>query len=240
MKKFKKIHPYGKDGKTNFPLRGKTGVYIIYEGSEVVYIGFSQSDLYRTMYRHFQRWNHTGQEVVTYADQNLNDYTVRVIYCTPKQAESLEKKLIKKYKPRDNAQKYEDIKLTAYDNNTYDQYNDLYAESPEWKARRIKQQEQTRLEEEMEAAPMEEALFGTKKTVPGSLDITSANLDYIASHQHPDINKTFYYISFKMKNTGNRITAELTHQDYEGKDIQDLINMASKRISGHTTFYEFK
>lgn len=52
------------------------------------------------MYRHFQRWNHPYQKVISYS--NPQDYTCRVILCTPNQAYKLELYLINKYKPRDN------------------------------------------------------------------------------------------------------------------------------------------
>jgi hypothetical protein len=118
--RFKAPYTYNKLGQrfTTFPERKKSGVYFIKEGKDIVYIGHSTKDLYKTMYRHFQQWSHQGQEVITYAGNDLDDYTVRVIYCTPKQAEAAEKYLIKKHKPRDNSYKYEDIELTTYDKNT--------------------------------------------------------------------------------------------------------------------------
>jgi hypothetical protein len=116
MKQSKAIPPYNKLGRANYPIRGKSGVYIIYENDKPVYVGYSQNDLYKTMYRHFQNWNHTGQEVVTYLSlMDTNKYTVRVIYCTPKQAISLEKQLIIKYQPRDCENKYQGYKPDRYD-----------------------------------------------------------------------------------------------------------------------------
>jgi hypothetical protein len=96
---------------TTFPARAKAGVYLIKEGKDIVYIGHSRTDVYKTMYRHFQEWTHREQEVTTYAGQDLDKYTVRVIYCTAKQAEAAEKYLIKRHKPRDNKYKYESIIL---------------------------------------------------------------------------------------------------------------------------------
>ena len=125
MKVLKFIEPYTKEGKTKFPERNKTGVYIIKENGKIVYVGYSENDLYKTLYRHFQTWNHTTQEVVTYQSYlSSQKYTVRVIYCTINKARSLEKSLIKKYEPRDNSYKYEDIELSAYDKNTYYDYQD--------------------------------------------------------------------------------------------------------------------
>jgi hypothetical protein len=118
--RFKNPYTFNKLGQrfTTFPERKKSGVYLIKEDNTIVYIGYSTKDLYKTMYRHFQAWNHREQEVITYAGQDLDRYSVRVIYCTPKQAEAAEKYLIKKYKPRDNTYKYEDIILNTYDKST--------------------------------------------------------------------------------------------------------------------------
>ena len=86
------------------------------------------------MYRHFQQWTHRQQEVTTYAGQDLDNFTVRVIYCTPKQAEAAEKYLIKKHKPRDNKYKYDSIILLPYDKKTGEQINDTpTAPNSAWK-----------------------------------------------------------------------------------------------------------
>ena len=76
MKKSKWRPPYTKDGKTNFPLRKKSGVYLIKKKDlgSIVYVGFSGSDLYKTMYRHFQQWTHPQQPVVTYVNQDRNNF----------------------------------------------------------------------------------------------------------------------------------------------------------------------
>lgn len=106
--------PYRADGRTTFPETvKKSGTYIIKENNIVVYVGYSAKNLYKTLYRHFQTWNHSQQEVVSYRDYiKTRTYTVRVILCTPNQAERLEKVLILKYQPRDNTNKYENYKLT--------------------------------------------------------------------------------------------------------------------------------
>ena len=101
--------PYDENKKTNFPETMKeSGVYLIKEDDKVVYIGHSEVNLYKTMYRHFQYWNHKGQDVVSYRS-NLKHlkYTVRVVLTPPKKARVLEKALIKKHNPRDNQMKYE-------------------------------------------------------------------------------------------------------------------------------------
>ena len=134
--KFVKPYTFDKYGRkyTTFPARQKSGVYLIKEGKDIVYIGHSRTDVYKTMYRHFQTWNHREQEVTTYSGQDLNDFSVRVIYCTPKQAEAAEKYLIKRHKPRDNKYKYESIILLPYDKQTGEKINETpTAPNSAWK-----------------------------------------------------------------------------------------------------------
>lgn len=90
--------------KTTFNIRNVPGVYLIYENDFLVYVGYSQSNLYKTMYRHFQSWKTSKQYRAVYdADKIL----VRVIYTkTGTKAKKLETALIIKYKPRDNANIY--------------------------------------------------------------------------------------------------------------------------------------
>lgn len=106
---------YDAEGKTNLlPYKGKSGCYIIKENNVVVYVGYSGVNLYKTILRHFQKWSSKYQEVVTYVnDYSRNDYKIRVITCTPKQAERLEKALINKYSPRDNSNNNEAADFTA-------------------------------------------------------------------------------------------------------------------------------
>ena len=120
MKKFKTIKPYTGE-KTNIAFtQNKSGVYIIYPaGSQkAVYIGYSGNNLYKTILRHFQSWDDPRQIRVTYPKQG---YNIRIVFCTPLQAERLERALIVKHKPKDNPYKYElyslkkaDIDLTNY------------------------------------------------------------------------------------------------------------------------------
>lgn len=87
----------------------QSGVYFIKSKrtDEIVYIGFSKGNLYKTIYRHFQRWVDTSREVKTRFTYNKTGYQVRVIFTTPHRAEYLEKYLILKMKPRDNKLKYD-------------------------------------------------------------------------------------------------------------------------------------
>ena len=125
MKKSTFISPYNKQGKANYKTVRKAGVYLIKENSKLVYIGMSVTDVYKTMYRHFQTWNDRQQpERVTYkSDLKRNNYTVRIIYCTSKQASALETALIIKHKPRDNENKYNNYKLNSYDKQVIETYN---------------------------------------------------------------------------------------------------------------------
>lgn len=126
MKKFKFLPPYKSNGRTNFPeTQKRSGVYIIKENGKIVYVGHSSASLYKTLYRHFQVWNHNGQDVVTYVHRlKRKKYTVRVIFCTPAQAERLERALVLKYKPRDNDLKYKGYQLNAWDQKVVDTYNE--------------------------------------------------------------------------------------------------------------------
>jgi excinuclease UvrABC nuclease subunit len=116
--------PYRSTGRTTFPeMMNKSGVYLIKENGRLVYVGVSLTNLYRTMYRHFEQWNHSGQGVTTYyGKMKKNDYTVRVILCSKAQASRLEKALIKKHRPRDNENKYKSYELVLEDSKVFTDY----------------------------------------------------------------------------------------------------------------------
>ena len=123
MKKSRFLTPYTKDGKTRFPARFKSGVYLIKSKSgEMLYIGSSAVDVYKTCYRHLQNWS-SFQKVVTYVN-DLENILLRVVYCTPKQALELEKKLIWKHSPKDNIYQYEEEELVNdyYRDDVFDKY----------------------------------------------------------------------------------------------------------------------
>ncbi|MBC8051867.1 MAG: GIY-YIG nuclease family protein [Sphingobacteriaceae bacterium] len=135
MKVFKFQPPYKPNGRTNFPeMQKRSGVYLIKENGKLTYVGYSGTDLYKTVYRHFQYWSpreyKNGRAIpaqyrVTYKNKlKTHSYTVRIIYCTPGQAQRLEKLLIKKHKPRDNDFKYDSYELDFNDNRTYQIYQD--------------------------------------------------------------------------------------------------------------------
>ena len=102
--------PYDEKGNTNFPKRGVSGAYLIYKNGVLRYVGMSQSNVYRTMYRHFQSWEDSKQVRVTY--KQLKGILVRVIYCSPTNAAKIERALIVKYRPQDNPDKLQNYILT--------------------------------------------------------------------------------------------------------------------------------
>lgn len=129
MKKSKFLEPYRPTGKATFNnIDKKSGIYLIKENNTIVYIGYSGTNLYKTMYRHFQQWKHRSQEVVTYAGKR-HKYTVRVVLCTPAQAARLERALIVKHQPRDNKQKYDSLLFGTRDKKIVI----TYADTPEEK-----------------------------------------------------------------------------------------------------------
>jgi len=126
MKQTKFFKPYAKPGKTNLKFTdGKAGVYLIKRRGETkpIYVGMSQSNLYKTITRHFQAWPDPSQVRITYSQKA--DIVIRVIITTPKQAERLEKYLILKYKPEDNPNKIASYQLDAFDKTVVQSYNNV-------------------------------------------------------------------------------------------------------------------
>ncbi len=92
-------------------LKGKSGVYVIRQGGEPVYVGESHSDrLYETMTRHFQSWRRwkgfwRGQYAeghdpgLTYRRDRV-EVAARVT--SPEGAMDEEERLIRRLRPRDN------------------------------------------------------------------------------------------------------------------------------------------
>lgn len=112
--KFKRsrwLSPYTEAGRTTFnEVRKRSGVYFIKKDGKIVYVGYSAGQLYKTLYRHFQAWNHPFQRVVTYKGQDRSRFSVRVILCTGTRAERLESYFIKTLEPIDNPDKLEALK----------------------------------------------------------------------------------------------------------------------------------
>lgn len=116
MKQTKFFKPYKKAHSTNLKFtEGKAGVYLIKRQGEskILYVGMSQSNLYKTITRHFQSWDDPSQVRVTYSQRS--NVVIRVIITTPKQADRLERYLILKYKPVDNPNKIASYQLDAFD-----------------------------------------------------------------------------------------------------------------------------
>lgn len=96
-------------------LKDKSGVYLIMNAKSgaVEYVGNSASDLYKTMYRHFQSWKDKQQYRATFPK---NGYLARVILIEkPEHIYELEKYYIHKFKPKANEQKYLSYELDFVD-----------------------------------------------------------------------------------------------------------------------------
>lgn len=105
------------------PSKNQKGVYILKKNNEIIYIGYSGSNLYKTLTRHFQSWEDRKQIRITYSkSENIK---ARVIFTsTAAQAAKLEKALILKYKPVDNPNKYEQYELKLSDENLINNYQE--------------------------------------------------------------------------------------------------------------------
>jgi hypothetical protein len=96
-------------------LSGKSGIYFLYRDEELVYIGFSKYDLYKTMSRHFQKWD--GKKGFGYGQYRVqfpqtDRYKYSVILCSPLLAKKRERELIQSLKPPYNIK--ENISLNLY------------------------------------------------------------------------------------------------------------------------------
>jgi|SRR6185295_1419905 len=96
----------------------KPGCYIIKEDGIIVYIGFSSTNAWRVLYRHFQQW--TDVRWIGYGEYiRLNSYNaeteyywkryeVGIINCASAEiAQLMERQLITALVPRDNVLKYQ-------------------------------------------------------------------------------------------------------------------------------------
>lgn len=125
MKRTRLLKPYKEDGSTTFPARNLPGCYLIYKAGGLLsepslrYVGYSARDVYKALYRHFQKWNDRQvtrgerSERITYSPPGA--YRVRVIYTrTGHQARELESALILCKAPPDNADKLQGYMVTTY------------------------------------------------------------------------------------------------------------------------------
>lgn len=126
MKKSKYQPVYDKSGKASNvrPYFKKSGVYLIKEQGQLVYIGHSKRNLYKTALRHFQQWDDPEQIRISYAGKPRNWYTIRFVSTTPAKAEKLERVLVIKHQPRDNAIKYDSYTTTPADDAIRRQYEE--------------------------------------------------------------------------------------------------------------------
>jgi len=88
-------------------VRTCCGVYLIRsrKTKKIKYIGHSKSDIYKTMYRHFQDWDDPTQYRATYSP---GYYEVGLIPTKKERVEKLERYLVSKMRPEDQKVYYED------------------------------------------------------------------------------------------------------------------------------------
>lgn len=111
MKKSKYFDPYiqihNKSGEQVYRCALKrikrAGVYFIMREKRIVYVGMSTTNIYKTLYRHFQNWNDRRQNRKVYPKTG---YKIRVIFCSPIQAARIEKHFVLKITPEDNKDKF--------------------------------------------------------------------------------------------------------------------------------------
>lgn len=118
MKKTKFNPVYPKPGKTSKSVRlsrNRPGVYIIKKAGtrKPLYIGHSTYNVYKTLTRHFQKWNPQDRVRTIYPQKS--EYLVRIVFTTKRQAPELERALILKHKPIDNPDKLDRYEFTTKD-----------------------------------------------------------------------------------------------------------------------------
>lgn len=104
---FRPVYVNGKPNKELIKAGyNRPGTYIIKVNGNIRYIGYSGTNVYKTLTRHFQDWSSSRQTRVTYPKASY--VTARIIYTnTADQAAKLERALILKHNPEDNPNKYE-------------------------------------------------------------------------------------------------------------------------------------
>ncbi len=114
---YKSIQP----NKTNIRhLSKKKGVYNIYfrNSKNPIYVGYSNSDLYKTILRHFEIWEHPTQYVLSFKDENKNLMNYYLTYSLNESKainKEREEKRIFKYKPTKNKNQKYKTKNTSND-----------------------------------------------------------------------------------------------------------------------------
>lgn len=113
------VSPYTAEGRTVFPARQRSGVYLIFRAGVLRYVGFSGVDVYKALYRHFQVWNDDSRDRPRAVYPKGGGTKVRVIYTNgPRQAARLEQALILRFRPPDNPDKLLSLDLTERDRDT--------------------------------------------------------------------------------------------------------------------------
>jgi hypothetical protein len=92
----------------------KSGIYFIRKKStgNIVYIGQSQTQLKKTIYRHFQKWTDKQRSTNKHFERKTYPkfgYEIRFLMLKPSDALRLEAYLIQKIQPVDNPLKYEHL-----------------------------------------------------------------------------------------------------------------------------------
>jgi hypothetical protein len=89
--------------------KANRGIYFIKSkrSKKIIYVGSSETQLYKTIYRHFQIWN-DNRPRITYGK---NGYLIKVILTTSNKYDLIEQFYINKLKPRDCMNKYEKLKM---------------------------------------------------------------------------------------------------------------------------------
>lgn len=100
------FEPYGNTNRMGSVIPGsnvhqkaafKSGVYLIKDknSKRIVYIGISKSNLYKTLYRHFQAWNSKQERLVF----EKKGFLIRIIFCPPNKVQRLERYLVGLFNP---------------------------------------------------------------------------------------------------------------------------------------------
>ena len=103
---------------------------MIRKGKEIVYVGYSSQNLYKTLTRHFQSWLDTSQVRAVYKSDDPA-ITVRVIKTTAAKADVLETLLILKHQPKDCTVKYKRYIAKSKDREIIEEYESA-PETPVW------------------------------------------------------------------------------------------------------------
>lgn len=113
MKATKWIAPYkkvkGKNKRIIIPT-SKSGAYLIRDRNtkKILYVGKSHTQLQATIYRHFTKWDRPADNPGDFGYKwyrSTANLEVRVIQCSPAQADRLELILITDLRPKDNSAK---------------------------------------------------------------------------------------------------------------------------------------